>query len=85
MNLRPRETSLSGKDYIKVQLTLRIPIATKAAFPKSSEAKVFYENLRRQFMSTVISVDEILWKFLLSLGAHRMIKARCKTERATHV
>lgn len=57
----------------------------QGCIPQGSEADVFYDNVRMQFMSTMISTDEILWKFLLSLGAHQMIKAMCKVERATYV
>lgn len=55
---------------------------SKPSFKMSTEGDVFYVYVKRQLMSTVISADECLWKFLLVvlcyLGAHCMIKSICK-------
>lgn len=60
----------------------RVAATSKPSFTMSTEGDVFYVYVKRQFMSTVISADECLWKFLLEvlccLGARCMIKAMCK-------
>lgn len=59
----------------------RAAATSKPSFTMSTEGDVFYVYVKRQLMSTVISADECLWKFLLEvlccLGAHCMIKSIC--------
>lgn len=65
----------------------RTAATSKPSFTMSTEGDVFYVYVKRQFMSTVISADECLWKFLLGvlccLGARCMIKAICKAQCVT--
>lgn len=65
----------------------RATATSKPSFTMSTEGDVFYVYVKRQFVSTVISADECLWKFLLGvrccLGARGMIRAICKASWVT--
>lgn len=67
------EPNQSPKPTIEVEnkfLLKKSAAATrKPAFTASMEGDVFYDCVKRQFMSTVISADECLRKVLLSLVA----------------
>lgn len=63
-----------------------VTATSKHSFTMNTEGNVFYVDVKRQFVSTVISADECLWFFLevlCFLGARCVIKAICKAKCVT--